>query len=60
MKVKTECPYCGATNTERNVLAWGGEEDLNKHYIFKCWQCLKGFSLFNGEVKRLPDFCDPV
>ena len=60
MKVKADCPYCGSTNTERNVLAWGGEEDHNKHYVFKCWRCSKEFSLFNDRVGKMTGFFDPI
>ena len=60
MKVKAECPHCGATNTEKNLIAYGDDSHRPLGpFVFKCWKCLKGFSMYNDKSKILPEWADP-
>ena len=60
MKIKYDCPYCGVINTKRNLLAYAGEESPHKHYVFKCWNCKKGFTVFDDKIDKWTDFLDPI
>jgi hypothetical protein len=52
-KLKTECPYCGVTNTEINVTGYGDNtQGFPEVFSIQCWHCGQYFVRNDRELKE--------